>query len=402
MYHSSIPSSKTFALVLGLLLITMSTTAHARFFDVTAEHAYFDAIEFLTREGIVQGYENRSFQPERNINRAEFTKILVRVLYPQSYIDSCIENLPEPPEEGEEEIEKPVIPEFAFPDVPLDAWFAPYICTAWTNGIVSGYPDGWFRPEEGVNFVESAKMLSIGFGLTGLELPNFGRENVTWYQPYVEFLAAQNAIPYSIIDLPQPINRGEMAELIYRLKDYPIRLGPAPQKSKTADDVIYPVHLKEYINYDRLFAFAYPNVWPEPHVLSRGTYDGRSPYITSEWTIYFGPKLDACINAKVCIQRDMWIDGYRTEDSEAVVEAIMTDQYFIELEEESIINGMPTLVILEEIDTCIDKRAFYFGKKWIYALNIRCAGQDEKLYNFFDQIAQTVRQIEERPPEHRK
>ena len=37
------------ALVLGLLLITMSTTAHARFFDVTAENAYFDAIEFLTR-----------------------------------------------------------------------------------------------------------------------------------------------------------------------------------------------------------------------------------------------------------------------------------------------------------------------------------------------------------------
>ncbi len=376
----------------------VSTTAHARFFDVSPDHVYFDAIEFLTREGVVQGYENRSFQPERNINRAEFTKILVAVLYPQSYIDSCIENLPEV-EEGKED---PVIPQFDFPDVSLDSWAAPYICTAWTNGIVSGYPNGLFRPEEGVNFVESAKMIAIGFGLTGLELPNFGKDNILWYQPYVEFLAAQNAIPYSIIDLPQPINRGEMAELIYRMKDYPIRLGPAPQKSKTADDVIYPVNLKEYKNFDRLFAFAYPNVWPEPHMLSRGVYDGRSPYIASEWTMYFGPKLDECIGGHECIRRDMWIDGYRTEDSETIVDAVMQDQFFIELEEETIINGMPTLVILEEVDKCIDKRAFYFGEAWVYALNIKCAGQDDKLYNFFDQIAQSIRQIEEKPPEHRK
>jgi hypothetical protein len=366
----------------------VSATAHARFFDVEPEHNYFDAIEFLTREGIVQGYENRSFQPERNINRAEFTKILVTALYPPSYIDSCIENLTEPA--------------LSFPDVPHDSWFAPYICTAWTNGIVSGYPDGRFRPEEGVNFVESAKMISLGFGLTGLELPNFGKDNVLWYQPYVEFLAAQNAIPYSIIDLPQPINRGEMAELIYRMKDYPLRIGPAPQKSKLADDVIYPVEWVEYENHDRLFAFSYPNVWPEPQMQSRGTYDGRSPYMTSEWTMYFGPKGELCVGNQECIHRNMWIDGYKTEESETIVSAIMDDQYFIELEEETIINGMPGLVILEEVDTCIDKRAFFFGKEWIYTLNIRCAGQDDKLFNLFDQIAQSIKQIEERPPEHRK
>lgn len=380
----------------------VSTVAHARFFDVTAEHPYVDAIEFLTREGIVQGYENRSFQPERNINRAEFTKILVRVLYPQSYIDRCIENLPEPTESEDDSVLQ-VIPDFAFPDVPYDAWFAPYICTAWTNGIVSGYPDGQFRPEEGVNFVESAKMTAIGFGLTGLELPNFGVANVLWYQPYVEFLAEQNAIPYSIIDLPQLINRGEMAELIYRLKDSAIRLGPAPQKSKSAEDVIYPVSLKPYENFDKLFAFAYPNIWPEPHMLSRGVYDGRSPYVASEWTMYFGPSTkEICIGPQECIARDMWIDGYRVEDSELIVDAVLEDEHFIELEEETIINGMPALVVLEEVDKCIDKRAFYFGEAWVYALNIRCAGQDQKLYDFFDQIAQSIRQIEARPPEHRK
>ncbi|MDP6561727.1 MAG: S-layer homology domain-containing protein [Candidatus Peribacteraceae bacterium] len=397
MYHRCIPSFKTLASLLGISLLCVSSSAHARFFDVSSEHPYFDAIEFLLRESIVQGYENRSFQPDRNINRAEFTKILVTVLYPQSYIDSCIEDLPEP-EEGAQQ----VMPKFAFPDVPLDAWFAPYICTAWSNGIVSGYPDGRFRPDEGVKFVESAKMVSLGFGLTGLELPNFGAGNVLWYTPYVEFLAAQNAIPYSIKDPPQPLNRGEMAELIYRMKDYPLRLGPAPQKSKAAEDVIYPVNWKEYESHKKLFSFSYPNVWPDPHMLSRGTYDGRSPYIASEWTMYFGPKNGDCVGEQDCIHRAMWIDGYNTEDSEVIVDAVLNDQYFIELEEETIINGMPVLVILEEVNKCIDKRAFFFGEHWIYTLNIACAGQDDKLFNFFDQIAQSIKQIEEVPPEHRK
>jgi len=380
---------------LTLALLCASSPAYALFFDVPEDHPYADAIDFLTREGIVTGYENRSFKPENAINRAEFTKILMSVLYPDAYINDCIKNLPIS--------DDLVIPQFSFPDVPYDAWFAKSICSAWSNGIASGYPNGRFYPEEGVNFVEAAKMLSLGFGLTGIELPELGRsDNLKWYTPYVEFLAAERAIPASINQLDQPINRGEMAEMIYRLKDYPLKPNPVKAYSKTAEDVLYPVTWKEYRNHEFSLVFKYSNVWPEPHVLPRGTYDGRSPYINSEWTIYFGPKVtESCMGDSACIKRDMWIDGYRVADSEAILDAVENDLYFIDLEDETIINRMPTLILLEEVDTCIDKRAFLFGKNWVYALNIKCGGQDEKLYNLFDQLVKTVKEIEGKVPEHR-
>ncbi len=45
-----------------------------------------------------------------------------------------------------------------FPDVPAESWFAPFIETAKMRAIVGGYPDGFFRPEQTVNLVEALKM----------------------------------------------------------------------------------------------------------------------------------------------------------------------------------------------------------------------------------------------------
>lgn len=45
-----------------------------------------------------------------------------------------------------------------FPDI-TDEWFAPYVCYAKTSGWVSGYPDGTFKPENNVNKAEAIKML---------------------------------------------------------------------------------------------------------------------------------------------------------------------------------------------------------------------------------------------------
>ena len=254
-----------------------------------------------------------------------------------------------------------------------------------------------------MKFVEAAKMLSLGFGLTGLELPNFGAANVEWYRPYVEFLAAQNAIPPTINDLGQPLNRGEMAELIYRLKGYPLTTPPTPLRdSKSTEQVMYPVDWKEYRSDDYTFTFAYPSSWPMPLALPRGSYDGRNPYHRSAWTVYFGPKTDKqCLGEGECVFREMWIDGYDTEDSAMILGAIEDDRFFMDVEEETLINGIPTMILLEEVGDCIDKRSFHFGRQWIYSISMRCAGQDEKLYRMFEQIVTTLEETDARPPEHR-
>ena len=317
------------------------------------------------------------------------------MLFPQEYIDGCLESLQE---------NDLVIPQLLFDDVPENAWFTPYICTAWINGIVNGYPDGRFRPEEGVRFVEAAKMLSLGFGLTGLELPELGAANVIWYQPYVEFLASQSAIPFSINNLSQNVTRGEVAEMIFRLKNYPLTPPPVEQRqSKSAEQVSFPVEWKWHENIDYTYGFSFPNVWPEPYLYPRGHYDGRIPYYRAEWTEYFGPEsTKECLGASTCIGRDMWIDGYDIKDSGIILDIIENDQFFVEIEEQTIINGMPTIILLEDVRDCLDKRSFHFGKKWIYSMNIRCGGQDQKLYGVFEQMVRTIKEIDEKPLEHRK
>lgn len=54
-----------------------------------------------------------------------------------------------------------------FPDTDSNAWYAPYVSTAQRDGAVKGYPDGYFRPGNEVNRVELIKML---IGVAGVDV----------------------------------------------------------------------------------------------------------------------------------------------------------------------------------------------------------------------------------------
>jgi hypothetical protein len=99
-----------------------------------------------------------------------------------------------------------------FPDVPLSEWFANYICIARNDGIIEGYPDGNFQPGSEIKFTEAAKILVNTFGY------EVGSSDI-WYQPFIEVLEEKNASPSSITSVAKDITRGEMAEMIYRLME---------------------------------------------------------------------------------------------------------------------------------------------------------------------------------------
>lgn len=171
------------------------------FTDVSYSNPNFDAIKYLYDQGIVQGYPNGTYKPYNNITRAEFTKIAIKSKFDGTEIDNCIaQNI------------QPNFVYVFFPDVSKNQWFAKYICVAKQEGIVKGYDDGTFKPENDINFVEAAKILVEIFDLTG------GTDKI-WYKPYVDTLAAKNAIPDSISRFNQQITRGEMAEIMWRLMD---------------------------------------------------------------------------------------------------------------------------------------------------------------------------------------
>lgn len=194
---------KKLSLILCLSLLTslLPTSALAQsiaFSDVSSENIKSDAIEFLQSEGVIQGYEDGTFKPNNRINRAEFTKIIIGSLYSEEEIDSCLNQT-----------------ELSYPDVDPESWYAPFVCVATAESIVAGYPDGTFRPSDNINFAESSKIISNSFGL---EFTLENEDEDLWYAEFVTRLEESAAIP-STIDTPEvDLTRGDMSEMVYRLK----------------------------------------------------------------------------------------------------------------------------------------------------------------------------------------
>lgn len=113
-----------------------------------------------------------------------------------------------------------------FSDSTQGAWYEPYVCTAQKEQLVNGYPDGSFRPDASINFAEAAKIL-----VRGLHLPHVS-DNGPWYQEYIKELADQKAIPTSISAIDQILKRGEFAEMAYR-----VRAGITDQPSRGYNDL---------------------------------------------------------------------------------------------------------------------------------------------------------------------
>jgi hypothetical protein len=180
----------------------MPVAASAAFSDVPSLHPNADAIAYVKAEGIVEGYADGTFKPDQTINRAEFTKIILIAIGGDSDCSTS-----------------------AFRDVPLRTWFAPYVCGAKAHRLIDGYPDGTFRPSVNINFAESAKIITQAFDMTN-------NPTDIWYEGYVRALADAKAIPTSISSFDKNITRGEMAEMIYRLK-----AGATDKPSKSYDDL---------------------------------------------------------------------------------------------------------------------------------------------------------------------
>jgi len=189
---------KLFCLFLLLLIGTVSVSA--AFSDVPASHSNVVAIEYVQSKGIVAGYPDGTFRPDNTINRAELSKIIIEANFTETEIEDCISD-------NTEDSWSYVF----FPDVKKGEWFDDYICIAKAEGIVAGYPDNTFQPANSVNFAEAAKIISGAFGFST-------SSDEVWYKPFVEELGNRKAIPTTITSFDKNITRGEMAEMIWRIK----------------------------------------------------------------------------------------------------------------------------------------------------------------------------------------
>lgn len=91
-------------------------------------------------------------------------------------------------------------------------WYASWVCYAKDNGIIGGYTDGTFKPSANINLAEAAKILVNTLSVT--KSTETGGE---WYEVYIKSLQNSSYIPTTFSSVSQQVNRGQMAEMIYRI-----------------------------------------------------------------------------------------------------------------------------------------------------------------------------------------
>lgn len=136
---------KIAALVIVLAMALSSVAFGAVYTDVADDANYNEAVTVMSALGLLKGYEDGTFGPDKTITRAEFAAVIVRAL-------------------GMEDAAAGAVANTIFEDVTSSHWAAGYVQVANQKGIIAGYGDGTFGPDDEVTYEQAVKMIVCALG----------------------------------------------------------------------------------------------------------------------------------------------------------------------------------------------------------------------------------------------
>ena len=166
------------------LLLNKNVPITVSFTDVPATAWYADAVNVLASLGILTGYGNNQYAPDRPITRAEFTVIAMRF----AQLNPGGVNI--------------------FSDVDADDWFYAQVVGSIQYGWITGYADGTFRPNAYITRAEVTAIVNRMLGRVAdqayvdsntLYLKQFADVS-RFYWGYYDIMEATNAHAYSMVD----------------------------------------------------------------------------------------------------------------------------------------------------------------------------------------------------------
>lgn len=178
------------------------SNSEVSFTDVSADNKFKDAITYLVKQGVVSGYPDGSFKPDKTVSRVEALKFIY------------------------EGIKASVAPgKLPFTDTADSEWYAKYLYTAYKEGVAGGYEDGTFKPTNTVNTAEFYKLLFAGMKVkvdeNVTQKPFDDVEVDQWFAPYMAYAKSLGVIDADVklVHPSRGMSRGEVAYAIFKLME---------------------------------------------------------------------------------------------------------------------------------------------------------------------------------------
>ncbi|MGI8315793.1 N-acetylmuramoyl-L-alanine amidase [Halobacillus mangrovi] len=129
------------AFILLLASFLPTNVAHAdSLSDIPSRSS--DEINYLMDQGVITGYPDGTYRPNNSVNRQEAATMVGRALDLNGTKRST-----------------------SFPDVHSSSYASGYIQSAYGKNIITGYPDGTYKPRNEINRGEMAYLISKAFNL---------------------------------------------------------------------------------------------------------------------------------------------------------------------------------------------------------------------------------------------
>ena len=166
------------------------------FTDVDVDDAFYEAVKYVSENGLMTGVDTTAFAPYGAFTRAQIATVLYRL-----------------------EKESAVAFAATFPDVLENQWFAQAVLWGNSKGILLGHDTGKFGPDDGVTFEQMLTILyryaalkgydtAARADVSGFECSDYAAEAVSWAMAHGMVSAADGAA------LKAPAARCQVAQVL--------------------------------------------------------------------------------------------------------------------------------------------------------------------------------------------
>lgn len=261
---------KIFLMLLVLIMMLSTVVCAGNFSDTVGKNCEYaiDRIEYL---GIVNGTGENKFNPEKTVTRAELSKMVTEIVAKNAGSSTK-----------------------TFADIE-GHWGKSYISKAIGLGILNGYSDGTFKPNNSVSYAEAIAIIMRCMGYSDLEK----NTSSVWYENYITKMK-EIGLDFGLEDFNPNAgaNRGDISIILWNM---------LISKYRVNNDVIM---LEEY----------YPDFkyFEDEKITALDVYNGKILYVTSRGNFYkekdinfsdLGGYISGIYDSKNHVMNGMIIDG---------------------------------------------------------------------------------------------